>query len=310
VKTLKQSVAEFLKVNQLLGYKMRHHQIYLNNFVLFMKSKRAAAITSNLALEWAMLPKDVTPHTWAFRLGVIRCFARYRQAKDKRTEIPSTDLLPIRYRRRHPYIYKKSEVRKLLMAAKSPSNSFWGLSNNTLYYILGLAAATGLRRSEILKLNLDDVDLINGVLTIKMTKFRKSRLVPLHPTVIKKLQQYVRRRLIQANSKTDAFFVTKRGIRLTTPTLNFGFLHASIKAGLRKSGEPFGPRLHDLRHTFAVNTLIRWLREADEIDNKIPALSTYLGHVNPKSTHWYFSCVPELMRLVRLKMEKADGGIL
>lgn len=142
-----------------------------------------------------------------------------------------------------------------------------------------------------------------------MTKFSKSRLVPLHPTVNKTLQQYDRRFRNQAKFKTDAFFVTKQGCRITTSTINFGFLHASIKAGPRKSGESFGPRLHDLRHTFAVSTLIKWLRETNEVDTKIPTLSTYLGHINPKSTHWYFSCVPELMRLARLRMEKSTGGI-
>ncbi len=310
MKTLKQSVKDFLEINRSLGYKMEHHRLYLNHFALFMKNKRATTITSDLALEWAMLPKEVEPYTWVFRLAVIRSFSKYRLAKDKCTEIPSTKLLPIRYRRRHPHIYKMSEVQKLLMAAKSPSNSFWGLDNFTLYCVLGLAAATGLRRSELLKLNRDDVDLKNRFLTIKMTKFRKSRLVPLHLTVAKMLQQYDRHRQSQTNVNTDAFFVTKRGFRITTPTINFGFLRASEKAGLRRSGESFGPRLHDLRHTFAVNTLIRWLHEADEIDKKIPALSTYLGHVDPKSTHWYFSCAPELMRVARVRMEKAAGSVL
>lgn len=303
-------MTEFLQVYQSLGYKMVPHRLYLNHFVLFMKRKRATTITSDLALEWAMLPKDVTPHTWAFRLSVIRCFAKYRLATDRRTEIPSTNLLPIQYKRRHPYIYNKIEIRNLLIAAKSSSNSYWGLNNNTLYYILGLAAATGLRRNELLKLNQNHVDLKSGVLTINMTKFKKSRLMPLHPSVTKMLLEYDKQRLTQENIKTDAFFVTKRGQRITASTINFGFLHASIKAGLRESGKSFGPRLHDLRHTFAVNTLIKWLREADEVDKKIPALSTYLGHVDPESTHWYFSCVPELMRLSRLRMEKSFGGVL
>lgn len=129
---------------------------------MFYEKKQAATITGELALEWAMLPKDATPHTWAFRLGVIRSFAKYRRATDRRTQIPSSNLLPIRYRRRHPYIYKEREIRLLLIAAKSPLNTFWGLDNFTLYCIIELAVATGLRRIQLLNLDLD-VTIATGI---------------------------------------------------------------------------------------------------------------------------------------------------
>lgn len=304
MKSLKKSVESFLECNRSLGYKMEHHTHYLRDFVSFMERRNAAVITSKLALEWAVQVK-ATPHTWAFRLGMIRRFARYRSSIDRRTDIPSTKLLPIRYRRRHPYIYSKTEIRRLLEAARSPKKPFWGVGAHTLYAVLGLATSTGLRRSELINLDVDDVDLDRGILAIKMTKFNKSRMVPIHRTVVRRLLEYCRLRNAQQNLQTNAFFVTKRGQRLSRPTINFAFRAASVQAGLRGAKDSFGPRLHDLRHVFAVNILIGWLREGADVDNKIPRLSTYLGHVSPQHTYWYFSCVPQLMNLARRRMEDA-----
>ncbi len=164
-----------------------------------------------------------------------------------------------------------------------------------------------MRRCELLKLNQEDVDLRSGILKITQTKFQKTRLVPLHPTVTRKLRKYIQLRNRQSNLNTNALFVTKRGTRVPIPSMNFAFRHVTIFAGLRGAKDSRGLRLHDLRHTFAVNYLIRLLRKSPEsgVDHKIPALSVYLGHVNPKATYWYFSCVPELMNLARARMKKA-----
>jgi integrase/recombinase XerD len=305
MKKLRKAADIFLETNRALGYKMERHTLYLGDFVSFMERKRARFITNELAIQWAMLPKQVTPHTWAFRLRTIRRFAKYQSCADKRTEIPSTKLLASRYLRCHPYIYSRSEINKLLAAAKSPNRPFWSIESHTLYTALGLIASTGLRRSEILKLNDVDVDLQSGIIKVISTKFQKSRLVPIHPTVVKRLCEYRRHRNTQLNLKSNAFFVTKQGLRLSRSTINFAFIFASRQAGLRDVTDSFGPRLHDLRHTFAVYTLIQWLRRGVDVDNRLPALSAYLGHTDPKSTYWYFSCVPELMRLTRKKMEQA-----
>lgn len=304
MKSLRKSAEAFLECNRALGYKMEHHALYLHDFVSFMGKKQAHFITSELALEWAMKPKHVTPHTWSFRLGIIRRFARYQSLNDRRTEIPPVKLLPSRYMRKHPHIYTQLEILRLLQAAKSPKRPFWGVESQTLYTALGLAAATGLRRSEILKLDDEHVDLTSGTLIIKQTKFGKDRLVPIHSTVSNQLRKYRHFRNAQSNRKTDAFFITKQGLRLSRPTLNFAFIFASRQAGLRQVTDSHGPRLHDLRHSFAVNTLIHWLRQGVDVDHRLPALATYLGHIDPKFTYWYFSCVPELMRLARKKMEK------
>jgi len=159
-------------------------------------------------------------------------------------------------------------------------------------------------------LNEADVDLKSGTIRVILTKFQKSRLVPIHPTVVTRLSEYRRYRNTQLNPKSNAFFVTKQGLRLSKSAINFAFIFASRQAGLRSVTDSFGPRLHDLRHTFAVHTLIQWLRSGVDVDNRLPALSTYLGHTDPNSTYWYFSCVPELMRLTRKKMEQAMGACL
>jgi len=309
MKSLKKSVESFLECNRSLGYKMEHHTHYLRDFVSFMKRRNMFLITNTLALEWAMEVK-ATPHTWSFRLGVIRRFARYHFLIDRRTEIPSTRLLPIRYRRRHPYLYSNAEISRLLEAAGNPKKPFWGIASHTLYAVLGLTASTGLRRSELINLDVDDVDLGQGILAIKMTKFNKSRMVPVHRTVVRRLREYCRLRDAQPNLKTNAFFVTKQGKRLSRPTINFAFRHASVQAGLRGAKDSHGPRLHDLRHTFAVNTLVGWLRKKADVDSKIPRLSTYLGHVSPQNTYWYFSCAPKLMNLARRRMEDAAKEIV
>jgi integrase/recombinase XerD len=306
VKTLLQSSKEYLACHRTLGYKMAHHGHYLQDFVAFMSRKKAKYITSKLALEWAMRPKGITLHTKAVRLGTIRRFAQHRALTDQRTEVPSSKLLSTKYRRRHPHIYSQDEIKKLLIVAISPPKPYWGIESYTLYTMIGLAASTGLRRCELLNLNQEDVDLCRGILKIDKTKFQKTRMVPLHPSVTKKLRRYCRLRARQPNLITNAFFVTKRGTRVPVPTLNFAFRHASVFAGLRAPTDSHGIRLHDLRHTFAVNALIRLLRSySDDIDCKIPAISTYLGHINPIATYWYFSCVPELMKLARARLERA-----
>ena len=303
MKSLRRSAGEFVAGKRSLGYKIEQPARYLQDFVSFMGRKKAGFITSKLALEWAMRPKQVTSHTWSIRLRAIRQFARYRILADRRTEIPSTSLLSSRYRRRNPYIYSNAEVGRLLRAAKSIPSPL-GLERHTMYTAVGLVASTGLRRRELIMLNQEDADLKAGVLKINMTKFGKSRLVPLHPTVTQKLRKYAQLRNAHLQQNTNAFFITEFGTRISRAWVHLGFVAISRKAGLRGPTDSFGPRLHDLRHRFSVNTLIGWLRDGADIDYKIPALSTYLGHTNPTSTYWYFSCVPELMRLAQAKMER------
>jgi integrase/recombinase XerD len=257
-----------------------------------------------LALEWATQPKDVQPAQWANRLGMVRNFARYHSTVDPRTEIPSAELLPHRYRRKPPYIYTDAEISKLISAAKKlPSPR--GLRAPTLSTLLGLLAVTGMRMSEPINLDRKDVDLKNGILTIHQTKFDKSRLVPLHSSTVNKLRKYARLRdKLCSKPKSPSFFISGRGTRLTDWTVRRWFVILSHQIGFRGADDSYGPRLHDLRHGFAIKTLLNWYKSGCDVENNMPILTTYLGHRHVADTYWYISAIPELLQLAAFRLEK------
>lgn len=229
-------------------------------------------------------------------------------ASDPRTEIPAAGLLPYRYKRKVPYIYRDDEVRQLLRSARH-IRSATGLRAASYSTLIGLLAVTGLRINEALGLDDQDVDLADGVLTIRRTKFGKSRLVPLHPSTTRAMQQYVRvRDRLRPSRPTDAFFVGEQGRRLTEWTVRWTFNKLSRQMGLRGPTDRRGPRLHDLRHRLAVKTLIGWYRRGVDVEHRLPILSTYLGHGHVTDTYWYLTAVPELLRLAAERLE-ARGGL-
>jgi len=252
-------------------------------------------------------PANVQPATWASRLSAVRRFAQFWSASDPRTEVPPLGVLPHRYRRTAPYLYTEDEIRRLITVAKQlPSAT--GLRPATYATLLGLLAVTGLRISEALALNRDDVNWAEAVLTIRRTKFGKSRLVPVHPSTTRALARYARRRdRVYPKPKTESLFVSERGARLTQGTVRWTFNRLSRRIGLRGPADRRGPRLHDLRHRLAVTTLLRWYRAGMDVERHLPALSTYLGHGHVADTYWYVSAVPELLRLAAARLE-ARGG--
>jgi integrase/recombinase XerD len=230
---------------------------------------------------------------------MVRRFARWRSASDPRTEVLPEGLLPQRYRRKPPYIYSDDEVEQLVReAAQLPSpKGVRGLTYSTFF---GLVAATGIRMSEGVALDRGDVDLGKGVLTIRGTKFGKTRLVPVHSSTRAALQRYAQRRDgILPGVVTPAFFVAERGTRITKWSSTYNFAKLSQRIGLRPPahGHGHGPRLHDLHHRFAVRTLIDWYRSGKDVEQEIPKLATYLGHVHITDTYWYIEAVPELLQL-------------
>jgi integrase len=241
---------------------------------------------------------------------MVRQFAQHRSATDPRTEIPPQGLLPHRYRRRAPYIYRDEEIQTLIDAAKElPSSS--GLRAWTFSTLFGLIAVTGMRMGEPIALNREDVDLSRGDLFIRGAKFGKSRLVPLHPSTQEVLQEYVRRRAaINPRPKTPSFFLCERGNRLTDGMVRWTFVKISHQIGLRGPGDRRGPRLQDLRHTFAVKTIMRWYRAGLDVEQHLPELSTYLGHAHVADTYWYLSATPELLQLVANRCSAPEGGSL
>ena len=300
---LRKALEEYLAIRRSLGFKLRLTGRLLLRFVEFAEKKKASFVTTKLALEWATQPKHAQPAQWANRLRMVREFAKYQSAIDLRTEIPPKELLPYRYRRKLPYIYTDAEISRLIGAAKKlPSPK--GLRATTLSTLFGVLAVTGMRMSEPINLDRKDVDLKNGVLTIRQTKFGKSRLVPVHISTKKKLREYAHlRNRLCPQPVSPSFFVSGRGTRLTEWTVRHWFVILSHQIGLRSPGDSYGPRLHDLRHRFAIKTLLNWYRSGCDVENNIPALTTYLGHGHVTDTYWYISATPELLQLAALRLE-------
>ena len=299
---LRSALERYLSMRKGLGYKYQHQTQRLADFVSFMDRRKATTITVKLAMEWATLPPDRQP-TWGLRLSDVRGFARHIANIDPRTEVPPAGILP-GLKRAKPYIYSDTEIEALLAAARAlpPEN---GLRRWTCHALLGLIAVTGMRLSEATGLQRDDVDLDEGVLTVRLAKLGKSRLVPLHPSTIAAMRSYAARRDAHLGSRCGStFFATEQGGRLLHLYVYRAFWRASREIGLRRSGDRTGPRVHDLRHRFAIRTLLGWYREGTDVEKKLPALSTYLGHTCVRDTYWYLSACPELMQEAARRLDR------
>jgi len=304
MKPLRESIEEYVTMRRALGFKLREDGAALADFATFMERQGTDRITTQLALAWAQAPKAAQPAHWATRLRFVRGFARHHIALDPRTEIPPADLLPHRTKRARPYLYSTEEVERLLdCALKLPPRM--GLRPWTYHCLLGLLAVAGLRLGEALRLETRDVDLREGVLTVRGTKFGKSRLVPIDPSTCEVLAQYRERRdRFLAGRRSDFFLVGGRGNHLDTGEVHRVFYALSRQIGLRLPGASHGPRLHDFRHRFAVETLLRWYRNGEDIERRMLVLSTYLGHVHIDDTYWYLSAHPELMGAAVARLER------
>ena len=304
--TLRQAVDEYIALRQAMGFKLHEESRLLPRFIDFLEDQDEAVITTDLAVRWATQCRAAQPAEWARRLRFVRVFARYRCATDPRTQIPPTGLLPYRARRAEPYIYNDDEIKRLLQAAGqlcSPT----GLRAHTYETALGLLTVTGMRISELVTLDNEDVDLAHGQLTIRDAKFGKSRWLPLHPTTQQALQRYVQRRNQQYPIPlSSSFFVSEQGTRLASCTVRATFVQLSRQIGLRGPMDSHGPRLHDFRHRFAVQTLLRWYQEGADVEQHLPELSTYLGHVKVSDTYWYLSATPELLQLALQRSEQGE----
>jgi integrase/recombinase XerD len=299
-----EKVREYLRVRRATGMRLRIEGQQLLSFAHFADRQRhRSPLTVALAVRWACASPRAGPVGRARRLEVIRPFARYLCAFDERTEVPAPGLLGPAHRRRAPYVYTDHEISQLLTwAARLPPAK--GLRSVTLRMLLGLLACTGLRPCEAIALRNADIDLQGGILTIRQTKFRKSRLVPIHASAARALRQYVRVRDQSVSTvNDDAFFVLAAGVPLTLVQAERAFvwirhhLNWSVPAGHR------APRLYDLRHAFACRRLQRWYADTVDVDNAITALATYLGHVKVSDTYWYLSATPELMALAAKRFE-------
>jgi integrase len=303
---LRCALEQYLSIRQGLGYKYHHQARRLAEFVSFMEMRHATTITTKLAMAWATLPPG-RHASWTLRLTDVRGFARHVANIDPDTEVPPTGILP-RLNRATPYVYSDTEVDALLTAALAlpPAN---GLRRWTYHSLFGLFAVTGMRLSEVIGLRRSDVDLDEGVLTVRQSKFGKSRLVPLHRTTREALLSYAERRDAHLGSRCGPhFLVAERGGRLLPQYVYRVFWRLSREIGLRRPGDCTGPRIHDFRHRFAIRTLLGWYREGLDVEQQLPVLSTYLGHTCVRDTYWYLSACPELMEEAARRLDRRWGA--
>lgn len=300
-----ESIQDYLALRRSLGFKLRDAGICLVKFAAFLDTRGATNITTQLALEWAQQNASADPSTWAQRLSYVRGFARHHVASDPQTEIPPPGLLPFRPHRARPYLYSEAEIAHLLHCAQELP-PVGGLRPMTYHCLLGLLSVTGLRIGEAIRLQLGDVNLLDGLLTVRGTKFGKSRLVPIHGSTQEVLAEYqaCRKRCVADRIASSFFFITSRGHHLDIGDVHRIFYKLSRQIGLRAADAKHGPRLHDFRHRFAVQTLLRWYRSGQDAERRLPVLSTFLGHVHIADTYWYLSACPELMGQAVARLEQ------
>ena len=284
-------LADYLRLRRALGYQLEFPGAVLPQFVAYLAAAGASRVSTEHAVAWARLPVGVQPVHWAHRLGAARGFARYLQTIDPGTEVAPRDVFGARQQRPVPYMWSDTEVLALLDAAGGLRPPRRGLTYKTLF---GLLAVSGLRIGEALALRVEEVDLPGGLITITMGKSGRSRLIPLHPSTVEALTVYAHaRRQWRPRPSTAAFFVSGVGTALAYSRVRATFVQLTTATGTRTAAAR--PRMHDLRHRFAVNTVIGWQRSGVDVGAHMATLSTYLGHVNPAGTYWYLTAVPELM---------------
>jgi integrase/recombinase XerD len=302
MKPLLAAAADYLALRRALGFKLRHETWWLPDFVAYLSSNGSSTITTALALRWAQQPADGDPSWWAKKLGAIRRFARYHHACDPRTEVPPPDLLPYRSQRQTPHIYSDEELAALLQLARRLPHPLTSASYTTL---LGLLAATGMRVGEALRLDQQDIDWRQSLLTVRHSKFGKTRQLPIHRSTMNALHDYIQvRDRLRRRRRTPSVFISRVGTRVIHQNFHHVFLRL-IRLSRIGAGPGHRPRLHDLRHTFAVKTLRDWYRTGVDVEQRLPWLSTYLGHVNPTTTYWYLTATPELLTLAADRLDRA-----
>jgi integrase/recombinase XerD len=303
---LRSAMNDYLAVRRQLGFKLDGPGRLLDDYVSFCEHAGEQHLTSELAVRWAR-SVNAHPHRWRRRLGVVRGFARYLSTIDPQTEIPSEDLLRASLPRVAPYLYSPAEITALMDAGRELTPP---LRAATFETIIGLLAVSGLRAGEALGLDRGDVDLHDGVLHVRAAKQSKQREVPLHDTTTTALLDYCRLRdRCLPKPQSPAFFVSPAGTRVSSGAFNGTFAKLIRQVGLEGHGERVRPRPHDVRHSFAVQTLIDWYRDDEDVDRLMPLLSTFLGHVDPVSTYWYLEASPELLTLARDRFERGTGRL-
>lgn len=303
---LSEHAQEYLRARRALGVKLERHGRLLPQLVAYLEAAGASTVTRELAISWARLPAGAHPRHWAARLSIARGFAAYVQTIDAATEVPPAGVFAVRYQRPTPYLYSPQDISRLLDAARELRPPLKAASYEALF---GLLAVTGMRLGEAIALEPDDIDLDQGVITIRehVAKLERARLVPLHPTTVQALERYARTRArLCPRPRSRTFLLSSIGTSLDRSAVSKTLRKLTTALGLRT--ETVHPRTHDLRHSFAVSTLIDWQRSGVQVDEQIAVLSTYLGHVRPADTYWYLTATPELMGSAAQRLERHLGA--
>lgn len=301
--SLHQAVEDYLRIRRALGFKLENAGRLLPQFLDYLESTGAETITTEHAVRWATLPNAANPVWWGVRLTVVRGFARYLQTIDPAAELPPSGVLPpaVGGRRPRPYVYSQTEIVALMAAAGS-----WRprLSAATMQTLIGLLAVTGMRIGEAIRMERSDLDLEHARLVVRNSKFGKSRQLPLHPTTIDALRAYLRSRdQLHPHVETNALLITATGKRLNRHNVERQFRQLRIQTGLTARPGSRPPRIHDIRHSFAVHTMLDSYRSGGDPAARVAQLATYLGHADPGASYWYLSAAPELLSLAAARLE-------
>lgn len=297
----RQELTDYLALRRALGYRLARPEKLLGQFLDHLEQAGGSRITVAVALDWARLPADSNSNWWAYRLSAVRGFATYLHAIDPVHEVPAADLLPHRSLRASPYLYSDAEIATLIAQTASLRTP---LRRATFATLIGLLAVTGLRVGEAIALDRGDLDLTAGLLTVRHGKLDKARLVPLHPTSSAALQGYLRQRdRFGPATGATAIFVSSAGTRLLYCNVHATWKRLVAQAGLRPRSRSCRPRIHDLRHTFAVTAMLDAYTAGEDGQARLTLLTTWLGHVHPGSTYWYLSASPELMAAAGQRLE-------
>jgi integrase/recombinase XerD len=306
VSAVRRAAEDYLRMRRALGYKLEIQGWMLRGFVSYLEQVGATTVTIEHAVAWATQPDGADPSYWSDRLSVARQFARHLQSIDP-CEVPPTRLLPLRRRRAVPYLYTPAEIVALMRAAGQLRGPLHAATHQTL---IGLMAVTGMRLGEVIALDRDDVDARHELLRIIDSKFGKSREVALYESAMHALHDYSRLRDdLCRRPRCEAFFVSTAGTRLLGSCVHRVFARLVSSVDLKPRSPRCRPRLHDLRHSFAVRTLLDWYSTNAHVQARLPSLSTYMGHVNPASTYYYLTAAPELLALAARRLEPTPEGL-
>lgn len=298
---LRQALADYLAVRRAMGYRLARPEKLLGQFLGYLDDIGADTVTVAHALGWARLPVGGERIWWAYRLSAVRGFARYLHTVDPATEVPPTDLLPSRACRANPYLYSDADIAALIGAAASLRSPIRQATYQTL---IGLLVVTGMRVGEAIAIDRGDIDLGRGLLIIRHAKFGKSRELVVHPSTVDALRRYLRHRdRFDPAPSTPAMFVSTTGTRLRYCNVFSTWQRLVRHAGLTPRSASCRPRIHDLRHSFAVATMLDAYAAGQDGQATLTLLSTYLGHVDPASTYWYLSAAPELLAVAGQRLE-------